>query len=93
MNKNDLFIKLDEWIIEQQYQEYSSNTLSQYKANVLKFINWIPDDTKTITKQTTMAKELSHQVNLALRELNAARRGFDIFIYRKDIYFLFFYPS
>ena len=64
MNKNDLFIKLDEWIIEQLYQEYSSNTLSQYKANVLKFINWIPDDTKTITKQTTMAyKEYLYKLN------------------------------
>ena len=64
MNKNDLFIKLDEWITEQLYQEYSSNTLSQYKANVLKFINWIPDDTKTITKQTTMAyKEYLYKLN------------------------------
>ena len=64
MNKNDLFIKLDEWIIEQLYQEYSSNTLSQYKANVLKFINWIPNDTKTITKQTTMAyKEYLYKLN------------------------------
>ena len=48
--------------------------------NALKMINKCK-----LTKQTTMAKELSHQVNLALRELNAARRGFDIFIYRKDI--------
>ena len=48
--------------------------------NALKMINKCK-----LTKQTTMAKELSHQVDLALRELNAARRGFDIFIYRKDI--------
>ena len=46
--------------------------------NALKMINKCK-----LTKQTTMAKELSHQVDLALRELNAARRGFDIFIYRK----------
>lgn len=53
MTKNDLLNKLDEWIIEQTYQEYSQNTLNQYKANVFKFINWIPDN-KNITKNTTI---------------------------------------
>lgn len=38
-----------------------------------------------ITKQTTMAKELAHQVELALRELHAANEGFDIFVDRKAI--------
>lgn len=38
-----------------------------------------------ITKQTAMAKEISHQVELALRELNAANEGFDIFVDRKVI--------
>ena len=51
--KKDLLIKLDEWINEQKYQEYSTNTLNQYKANVLKFINWLKDD-ELITKQTTI---------------------------------------
>lgn len=63
MTKNDLLNKLDEWIIEQTYQEYSQNTLNQYKANVLKFINWIPDDI-SLTKQTTMAyKEYLYKLN------------------------------
>lgn len=38
-----------------------------------------------LTGQTGMAKELAHQVDLALRELNAAKDGFDIFIDRKDV--------
>lgn len=38
-----------------------------------------------ITKQTRMAAELTHQVDLALRELNAANNGFDIFVDRKTI--------
>lgn len=38
-----------------------------------------------ITGQTAMAKELAHQVDLALRELDAANDGFDIFVNRKDI--------
>lgn len=53
MNKQDLIPKLDEWIEEQRYQEYSDNTLKQYKANVLKFIDWLKDD-EEITKQTTI---------------------------------------
>jgi hypothetical protein len=38
-----------------------------------------------ITGQTAMAKELTHQLDLALKELNAAKDGFDIFVLRKDI--------
>ena len=53
MNKKALLLKLEEWIDEQRYQEYSDNTLKQYKANVLKFIDWLKDD-ETITKQTTI---------------------------------------
>lgn len=53
MVKQNLISKLDEWIEEQRYQEYSDNTLKQYKANVLKFINWLKDD-EEITKQTTI---------------------------------------
>lgn len=53
MVKQDLIPKLDEWINEQKYQEYSSNTLKQYKANVLKFIEWLDDDIE-ITKETTI---------------------------------------
>lgn len=53
MNKQDLISKLDEWINEQKYQEYSNNTLKQYKANVLKFIVWLDND-NIITKETTM---------------------------------------
>jgi len=64
MNKQDLLHKLDEWINEQIYQEYSQNTLNQYKSNVLKFINWIPNDDKPITKQTTMDyKEYLYNLN------------------------------
>lgn len=53
MNKQELLPKLDEWINEQKYQEYSSNTLKQYRANVFKFIDWLQDD-EEVTKDTTM---------------------------------------
>jgi len=54
MTKKDLEENLDEWIIEQKYQEYTSNTLKQYKANVQKFIDWLPDNDDPITKDTTL---------------------------------------
>lgn len=53
MDKQDLISKIDEWIDEQKFQEYSKNTLKQYKANVMKFINWLSTD-DIITKSTTM---------------------------------------
>lgn len=63
MNKQDFLFKLDEWINEQKYQEYSNNTLNQYKSNVLKFINWLPED-ENITKDTTMKyKEYLYSLN------------------------------
>ena len=51
MTKDELLSKLDEWILEQKLQEYAPSTLKQYKANVLKFINWLPEDA-VITKET-----------------------------------------
>lgn len=63
MNKQELLPKLDEWINEQTYQEYSNNTLNQYKANVLKFLNWLSDD-ENITKNTTIKyKEYLYSLN------------------------------
>ena len=54
MNKKDLIDNLDDWITEQKYQEYSANTLKQYRTSVLKFINWLPNDEIPITKDMTM---------------------------------------
>ena len=51
MTKDELLSKLDEWILEQKLQEYAPSTLTQYKANVLKFIDWLPEDA-VITKET-----------------------------------------
>ena len=55
MDKQGLISRLDEWILEQKDQDYSENTLKQYKANVMKFINWLPDNDDPITKDTTLA--------------------------------------
>lgn len=80
MNKQELLSKLDEWILEQKYQEYSEKTLKDYRSNVLKFINWLPEDGKPITKDTTMAykkylyeldpKPSTRSINTWIIELN-----------------------
>lgn len=53
MTKEELISKLDEWILEQKLQEYAPSTLNQYKANVLKFINWLPEDA-VLNKETML---------------------------------------
>ena len=50
MTKDDLNLKLKEWITEQRLQEYEKATLKRYEANVAKFIEWLPED-KEITKE------------------------------------------
>lgn len=53
MKKFELTEKLNEWIEEQRYQEYSRNTLRQYRLSVELFIGWVPED-EEITKDTTL---------------------------------------
>lgn len=74
MNKQDLISSLDEWLLEQKYQEYSENTLKQYKTGVLKFIDWLPDDEKPITKDTTM------QYKLHLRTLTESAKSINVWV-------------
>ncbi len=38
-----------------------------------------------ITGQTAAAKRIAHQVELCMKEIDAANKGFDIFVNRKDI--------
>lgn len=88
--KEKLINQLDEWIIEQKYQEYSSNTLKQYRANVLKFINWLPVDVR-LSKQTTIdfkeylytldPRPSTNSINTWIVELNKFLKYID----RKDL--------
>lgn len=53
MNKADLIPKLEEWILEQKFQEYAPNTLKAYANSVGRFIDWLSDD-EEITKETML---------------------------------------
>lgn len=77
MKKADLIPKLDEWILEQKYQEYAPSTLNQYRANVQKFIDWVPED-EEITKDTTLRYKMhlgdvagsTNSINVWIVEIN-----------------------
>ena len=87
MKKEDLIPKLDEWINEQKYQEYSTNTLKQYRANVLKFIDWLDDDV-ILSKEITMKykeylyslepKPKTSSINTWIVELNKFLKWLDL---------------
>lgn len=71
MNKQDLTSKLDEWILELKYDEKAVNTLKQYETNVMKFINWLPDNDDPITKDTTMKyKEHLRTITQSSKSMN-----------------------
>ena len=50
MRKKDLIPKLDEWILEQKFEEYAQNTLKAYSNSVKRFLEWLSDD-EDITKE------------------------------------------
>ena len=70
MNKEDLTSRIDEWIQELKYDEKATNTLKQYKNNVMKFIEWLPNN-ETITKDTTMKyKEYLRTITESSKSMN-----------------------
>lgn len=71
MDKQDLISKLNDWLLELKYDEKAANTLKQYKNNVMKFIDWLPDDDKPITKVTTMDyKEYLRTITQSPKSMN-----------------------
>lgn len=85
MRKKDLIPKLDEWILEQKYQEYAQSTLNQYKANVKKFIDWLPED-EEITKDTMLRYKMhigdiagsTSSINVWIVEVNKFLKWLDL---------------
>ena len=70
MDKKDLISNLDEWLLELKYDEKATNTLKQYKTNVMKFIEWLPEE-EVITKDTTMNyKEYLRTITQSPKSLN-----------------------
>lgn len=85
MKKEDLLPRLDEWILEQRLQEYASSTLRQYHSNVMKFINWLPDD-EEVTKETMLRYKMylgdiagsTKSINVWIVEVNKFLKWLDL---------------
>ena len=85
MKKEDLLPRLDEWILEQRLQEYASSTLRQYRSNVMKFINWLPDD-EEVTKETMIRYKMylgdiagsTKSINVWIVEVNKFLKWLDL---------------
>ena len=73
MNKEELLMRLDEWITELKYDEKADNTLKQYRTNVMKFIDWIPDN-KPLNKDITL------EYKKHLRTLTESPKSMNIWI-------------
>ena len=83
----DTIYKIDE-ITPSVYFDYVKGLKKKVSGNEL---NLIVDtalkmlEKTKITGQTSAAKEITHLIELALKEVAAAKDGFDIFVARKDI--------
>lgn len=83
--KKDLIPKLDEWILEQKLQEYAKSTLNQYRANVQKFIDWLPDN-EDIDKETMLRYKMhlgeiagsTNSINVWIVEINKFLKWLDL---------------
>ena len=75
MKKKDLEKALDSWILEQKYDELSTNTLKTYKNGVSKFINWLENSGYSnvdITKDITIEyKSYLRDISSSLNSANA----------------------
>lgn len=54
MVKEDLLINLDDFMISLKLQEKSQATLSKYRRDIIKFVNYL-EDSQTVTKEITIA--------------------------------------
>lgn len=85
MKKADIIPKLDEWILEQKYQEYAQSTLKQYRSNVQKFLDWLPED-EEITKDTMLRYKMylgdvagsTNSINVWIVETNKFLKWMDL---------------
>ena len=66
MTKEEIKIKLDEWINQQRLDEYSKKTLIDYKHGVELFINWIKTSEFNIDKSLMIDYKYYLEENFAL---------------------------
>lgn len=70
MTKEEIKVKLDEWINQQRLDEYSKKTLIDYRHGVDLFIQWIKEDKFTINKDLTLDYKEYLEKEFALNSRN-----------------------
>jgi len=81
MNKNEMESKLADFISELKYQEKSTATLSKYKADITKFIEFI-DHNEPVTKDDTLAyKNYLFEASYLPRSINSYVVALNKFLY------------
>lgn len=70
MTKDEIKVKLDEWINQQRLDEYSKKTLVDYRHGVDLFIQWIKEDDFTINKDLTLDYKEYLEKEFALNSRN-----------------------
>lgn len=70
MTKDEIKVKLDEWINQQRLDEYAKKTLIDYRHGVDLFINWIKDDHFIIDKNFMLDYKEYLEVTFALNSRN-----------------------
>lgn len=70
MTKDEIKVKLDEWINQQRLDEYAKKTLTDYRHGVDLFINWIKDDSFAIDKNLMLDYKDYLEVTFALNSRN-----------------------
>jgi len=81
MNRDELKTKLSDFISDLKYQEKSVSTLTKYKTDILKFIDYIQHD-EPITKDDTMAyKDYLFEQAYSPRSINSYIVALNKFLY------------
>lgn len=81
MNRNEMKDKLADFITDLKYQEKSASTLTKYKTDILKFIDYIQHD-QPITKDDTMAfKDYLFEQGYSPRSINSYVVALNKFMY------------
>lgn len=70
MTKDEIKVKLDEWINQQRLDEYAKKTLTDYRHGIDLFINWIKDDPFAIDKNLMLDYKDYLEVTFALNSRN-----------------------
>lgn len=88
MNKREMSEKLDDFIEAQYCDELSKRTLNKYRADIQKFLDWIPEDIEVTKKVMIDYKKYLSEKSKKITSVNSYITAIDKFVYwlgRRDL--------